>query len=123
MCSDIEENLIAGQHARPAVIQAHLERFRRHEIPCSHDQFRAARLVLLQNSGNLGFHHVALALTDFGHVGRDGTRLRTEACAVMHQVGDFRAPDFVLAGEAVDVGGGAADPPALTTAVRRPAPL
>jgi uncharacterized protein GlcG (DUF336 family) len=32
-----EKNLIADQHARPAVIQAHLERFRCHEIPDSHD--------------------------------------------------------------------------------------
>ncbi len=110
VCSDIDENLLAHQHARPAVIQAHLERFRRHEIPGSHDQFRAARVVLLQSHGDHAFDHVALALTDFGHVDRDGTRHRAEACGVMHQVGDFRAPDFVLAGEAVDVWAGAANP-------------
>jgi hypothetical protein len=92
-CSDIDENLIAHQHARPAVVQPHLERFRRHEIPCSHDQFRAARLVLLQSQGDHAFNHVALALTDFGHIDRDGTRHRAEACGVMHQVGDFRAPE------------------------------
>src|ERR1700730_13786346 len=38
-------------------------------------------------------------LTDFGHVGRDGARLRAEACGVMHQVGDFCAPDLVVASE------------------------
>jgi hypothetical protein len=113
VCSDVEKNLIARQHARPAVVQTHLERFRRHEIPCSHDQFRAARLVLLQMYGDQAFDHVALALTDFGHVDRDGTRVRAEVCSVMHQVGDLRAPDLVLAGEAVDVRARAANPTAL----------
>ena len=31
--SDVEEDLLAGQHARAAVVQAHLERLRRHEAP------------------------------------------------------------------------------------------
>ena len=46
--SDVEKDLVARQHARPAVIQAHLERFRRHKTPGPHDQFGAARLVVLQ---------------------------------------------------------------------------
>ena len=32
MGSNVEKNLIARQHARPAVIQTDLERFRSHEI-------------------------------------------------------------------------------------------
>ena len=36
-----------------------------------------------------------------------------ELRGVVHQVGDLRAPDLVLAGQAVDVGAGAADPAAL----------
>jgi hypothetical protein len=31
--SDVEENLLAREHARPAVVEAHLERFRRHKTP------------------------------------------------------------------------------------------
>ena len=31
--SDVEEHLVARQHARAAVVQAHLERFRRDETP------------------------------------------------------------------------------------------
>ena len=113
MRSDIDENLIAREHARSAVIQANLERFRRREILDPHDQFRAARLVLLQSHGDHAFDHVALALADFGHVDCNGTHLRAEASGVMHQVSNFRAPDLVLAREAIDVGAGAANPTAL----------
>jgi hypothetical protein len=45
VCSDIDENLIADQLARPAFIQTHLEGFRRDEITDSHDQFHAAKSV------------------------------------------------------------------------------
>jgi hypothetical protein len=63
--------------------------------------------------GDQAFNHVALALPDFGHIDCDGARHRAEPGGVMRQMRDFRTPDFVLAGEAVDVGAGAADPPAL----------
>ena len=62
-----------------------------------------------QSYGDQLFDHLALALTDFGHVNRDGTRHRAEACGVVYQVRDFRAPDLVLARKTVDVGAGAAD--------------
>src|SRR5262245_38049733 len=50
--SDVEKNLIARQHARTTIIQAHLERFGCHKAPSPQDQFGAARLVLLQMRGN-----------------------------------------------------------------------
>src|SRR5260221_86550 len=59
--SDVEENLVARQHARPAVIQTHLERLRRHKTTRPHDQFGAARPVVLQVIGNQAVNHVALA--------------------------------------------------------------
>ena len=31
--SDVEENLLAREHTRPAVVEAHLERLRRHKTP------------------------------------------------------------------------------------------
>jgi hypothetical protein len=62
LCSDVDENLIADQHACPAVIQAHLKRFRCHEIPGSHDQFRAARFVQVTMFRDQPIDHLALAL-------------------------------------------------------------
>ena len=111
--SEVEENLVARQHPRAAVIQVHLERFRCHETPGPHDQFGAARLVVLQMRGDFAFNHVALALANLRHVGRDGTGRRAELRCVMRQMRDPRAPNLVLAGQAGDVGAGAADPPAL----------
>src|SRR5215469_8638862 len=37
--SDVEEHLVAHEYARPAAIQAHLERSRRHKTSRPHDQF------------------------------------------------------------------------------------
>src|SRR5439155_3205521 len=51
VCADIEEDLVGRQHARPAVVEAHLERFRRHEMPRPHDQLGAAVLVVPQVRG------------------------------------------------------------------------
>ena len=42
MRSDAEENTIAGQHARPSVVERHLQRFRRHKTARPHDQFGAS---------------------------------------------------------------------------------
>jgi hypothetical protein len=46
--SAVEEYLFGCQQARPACIQFHLQRLRRHEPPGPHDQFGTARLVVLQ---------------------------------------------------------------------------
>src|SRR5258707_5761343 len=111
--SDVQENLAARQLACPAVIQAHLERFGCHKTPSPHDQFGAARLVLLEMEINFAVNHVALALANLCHVGRDGTGRRTELCGAMRQMCDPRAPNLILAGQAGDVGAGAPNPPAL----------
>ena len=79
--SEVEEDLVARQQARAAVIQADLERFRRHKTPAPHDQFGAARLVVLQMRRNLAVNHVALALANLCHVGRDGTGHDVPNCA------------------------------------------
>src|SRR5262245_7138139 len=57
--------------------------------------------------------HLALALADRRHVGRDGAGYHAEVRALARQMRDPRAPNLVLAGQAGDVGAGAADPPAL----------
>src|SRR6266436_1302353 len=111
--SDVKENLVARQHARPAVIQAHLERFWCHKTPSPHDQFGSARLVVLQMHGNQVVHHVALALANRRHVDRDRTGHRAELRGMVRQMRNLRAPNLILTGQAVDVGTGAPDPPAL----------
>ena len=109
----VEENPLARQHARAAVAQTHLQRFRRHEPPVPHDQLGAALLVQVQVQSDQPLDHLALALAHLGHVNRDGARHDPELRGMVQQVGDFRAPDLVLAGQAVDVRAGPADPAAL----------
>ena len=111
--SEVEENLVARQHPRAAVVQVHLERFRRHKTPGPHDQFGAACLVVPQMQGDLAVDHVALALANLRHVGRHGTGTSCRTCGVMRQMRDPGAPNLILAGQAGDVGTGAPDPPAL----------
>ena len=113
MRPQVEENPLARQHARSAVVQSHLKRFRRHEPPVPHDQLGAALLVQFQVHGDQPLDHLALALAHPRHVDRDGARHDPELRGVVHQVGDFRAPDLVLAREAVDVRARPADPSAL----------
>ena len=62
--SDVEENLVARQRARAAVIQLHFERFRRDKAPASHDQLAASRIVVVQMQRNFAIDHVLLALAE-----------------------------------------------------------
>jgi hypothetical protein len=111
--SDVEKHLITREAARAAVVELHLEVFRRREVPGPHDQFDTALFVCLQRHRHHAVDHGALARPHLGHVDGQGTGHRAEACAVPHQVRDFGAPDFILGRQAIDVGAGAADPPAL----------
>src|SRR5262249_26377313 len=117
MRSDAEENPIAGQHARPAVIETRLQRSRRHKAPGPHDQLGAGHLVVLQMQVDPPVDHPALSLADRladrRTVGREGAGYHAEVRALARQMRDPRAPNLVLAGQAGDVGAGAADPPAL----------
>ena len=108
--ADVEEDLIARQHARPAIIEAHLERFGSHETPGPHDELGAAVFVVAHVRRNLGVDHVTLALANRHHVDRHATRLGAKLRGVARRVCDVRAPDLVLARHAIDIGAGAADP-------------
>ena len=56
---------------------------------------------------NFAVNHVALALANLCHVGRDGTGRRAELRRVMRQICDPRAPrNLILAAQAGDVGTG-----------------
>src|SRR5882672_2580259 len=113
VCPEVEEDLVGRQYARAAVIEAHLERFRSHEAPGPHDQLSAAVLVVAPVPGDLAVDHVTLALANPHHVNRHAAGRRAELRGVLRHMRDVRAPDLVLAGHAVDVGTGAADPLAL----------
>ncbi len=56
--------------------------------------------------GGLPLDHVALALARLRHIGRDRAGDCAELRRVPDQMGDARAPDFVLAGHTGDVGTG-----------------
>ena len=109
----IDEHLVAGQHARAAIVQADLKSFRCGEATLAYDQFGAARRVVAQVKGDEVFHHGALALADRDHVDGDGTGLHAEFGGVAEQVRDLGGRDLVLAGKAGDVRAGAADPAAF----------
>ena len=89
------------------------EHLGRDETSAPHDQFGAARPVVLQMQFDLAVDHVALALAYRGHVGLNGTSHRAELTRVMRQMRDLRTPDLILAGHAGDVGTGPANPAAL----------
>src|SRR5215469_1761729 len=112
--TDVEENLVARQHACAAVIEAYLERLRRHKAPGPHDQLAAGCLVEMYMQRNLALDHIALTLADPCHVGRDRTAdNRAELGGVTRQMRDPRAPNLILDGQAGNVGTGAPDPVAL----------
>jgi hypothetical protein len=67
----------------------------------------SACFIVLQMRGNQPLHHVALALANRRHVDRDGTGRRTLLRGMVRQMRDRRAPNLILAGQAVDIGTGA----------------
>src|SRR5215469_18731333 len=79
----------------------------------AHDKFSAGGFVFLQVHGDQPVDHVAFAFANDAHI--DGTRRggAAELTADIHQMIDLGAPDFVLAGEAIDVGTRTADPAAF----------
>src|SRR5262245_54203374 len=90
---DVEEHLVARQHARPAVIKFHLKSFRCYEAPGPHDQCGAAPLIVLQVCGNFAFDHIALPLTNFCHVDCDGTNHCAELRGMAGEMCDLRTPN------------------------------
>src|SRR5437899_2084114 len=113
MCPEIESHAIAGQHARTAVVQTHLDGLGRDEPARAHDQLGAAGLVIVEVHGDQAVDHIALARQHLLHVGGGGTRHRSEPIRVVNQIGDLRAPDLVLTGKAVGCRTGTADQFAL----------
>ena len=106
----VEDHAVACQQTSPAVVQTHFEGLRRDETPDAHDQFGAAVPVLFQVHGDQAIDHVAFALPHPPHVDRRRACYDPELRRVVDQVRDLGAPDFVLAGQAVDVRARAADP-------------
>src|SRR5262245_55416424 len=64
--------------------------------------------------GNLGIDHLALALARTVAMSMaTGPVMVPKLCSVAHQIRDLGAPNLILTGQAVDVGTGAPDIPAL----------
>src|SRR5215475_10714303 len=113
MRSEVEEDLVPREHAGASVIQLNLQRFRRYETPLAHDEFRTARLVVLQVFRDLPVNHFALAPADRSHVNRQGAGYRAELRGVTIEVRDPRAGNLILSWSAGVVGTGASTPPPL----------
>jgi hypothetical protein len=111
--ANVEENLVARQHARSAIVQADLQRLRRRKAPIPNDQFGTGRHKVLQMQIHLATDHIALTAEDPRHVGRDGNGFHAELRAVMREMRHPRAPNLGLAWHARDVGARSANPPAL----------
>jgi hypothetical protein len=111
--ADIEDHLIAGEQARAAVVQGDLDGLWAGKATAAHDQFGAAALVGTEVECDLAIDHVLLAAAHLAHVDLDTRRQRTELRGVLYQMGDPRAPEFVLGRQAGNGGTRAADPAAL----------
>src|SRR5229473_1705886 len=109
MRPEIEGHAIAGQNAGTAVIQCNLDGFRRDEAARTHDQLGAAGLVAVEVHGDQAVDHLALSCQHSLHVGGGGTRHDPKAIGVVNEIGNFRAPNLVLAGQAVGVRARTAD--------------
>ena len=110
---EIESYAIAGQHAGAAVVQFDLDGLRRSEAARTHDQLGAAGFVAVEVHGDQAVDHVALLRQHSLHVDGGGTRHDPKAIGVLNEIGNFRAPNLVLAGQAVGVRAGTADQPAF----------
>src|SRR4029077_10009705 len=111
--SDIQKDLVARQHTRPAVVQYHLEGFGRQKTSTAHDQFGTTRPINLHVLRNLAFHHFALAPTNRCHIDSDRTGHRAVVLTVTRELRDFRTGNLILAWHASDIGTGATNPTSL----------
>src|SRR5262249_4623984 len=110
---NIEEYPVGGDNAGSSVVRLHFDRFWRHKPAAAHEQFDAGRFVAVKVKRNLAFNHLAFALPHAPHIGRNRAGHGAEVRGLTYEVSDPRAPDFILAWHAGDVGAGAAHPAAL----------
>jgi len=76
----------------------------------AHHELGACCFVAIQMRGDHGPDHLALSISNGNHVDRRGMSQAPEFARVVNKICNFGAPDFVLAGETVDVGAGAPNP-------------
>ena len=108
-----DHNLIAGKHARAAVIQRSFDRFRADEAPGAHSEFGACLLVKTEVMLDLAIDHVLLAAAHPRHVRSHAIHGGAKAARVPDEMRHPRAPDFVLGGQTCHGRARAADPLAL----------
>ena len=59
---------------------------------------------------NQTFDHLALSLSNGCHIRGGGTDRDPKSASILNEMSDLCAPDFVLAGKAIHIGAGTADP-------------
>ena len=113
MCSKIEEKLLRGEQPLPAIAQRDLDRPWLDEARIAHDEFRTRRLIAFEMKRHEAFDHGALARHNRLHVDRDRAGRNAIFPGTDNAMSNARAPDLVLAGQAVDIGTRAPDPAPL----------
>src|SRR6185437_2845804 len=111
--TQVQKELFGNQSSCYAVIQRHRDRLLLDNTGGAHDEFRPGGLVPFEVKGDQAVDHVPLAPKNLLHVDRYRAGGYAELFGAGDDPGDPGAPDFVLAGEAVDVGTGAANPAAF----------
>src|SRR5262249_34773003 len=101
-----------GQHTCAAVIQGYFNRSWSDKPAAAHDEFGTAGLIGVEVEGDLPVDHVLLAAPNLRHIDRNCAGRCAELSGVAGEMGDARAPDLVLAGQASNGGAGGTDPTA-----------
>jgi hypothetical protein len=102
--SKIEKQLFSGEQPCPAIVQRDLDRPWRDEAGIAHDEFRPCRLIAFEMKRHEALDHGALACHNRLHVDRDGAGRNAILPGTGNGMSDTRAPDLILAGQAVDIG-------------------
>src|SRR4051812_3741991 len=109
MCPDIQENLIARQAARLAILRSHLHRFGLHKARLTKDQLSAAGSIAIQVEIDEILDHMAFASPHASHIDGYGSRCGSKFGRTSNQLHDLGAVNDVLTRQAGDVRTGPTD--------------
>ena len=113
MRSDVDHKLSAAKQACAATVQRHLDGFRADETAAAHDEFGTGFVVDLNMMLDLAIDHVLLAAANLRHIGCYPVDESAETGGVPHEMGDPRAPQLILGGQACHGWTRPADPTSL----------
>ena len=107
--TEVEEDAIAFDDARAAGIQGNFHFLGGDKARRAHDQLRARLFIKFQVDLDVAFDHFAFAALDAGHIGGERAEIEAEFGGARGVGVHFGALNNVFAGQAGDVGAGAAD--------------